>query len=482
MYNNRLSNFSILTFGFAILIYLVFRAILIPMTDDEYMSYLYFVRQDVWSIITYKSTIMRANNHILNTLFIKLSIAIFGVYDWAFRIHSVLSFIVCYYFTYKILAFFTKSNFRIFLYLLIFFLNPYLLDFFALARGYAMCIAFWCGATYYFFQYNDKKTIKNLTYHLVFLFLSIWSNFSVLYFFPLFGILFLYQWYENRKSFFALKHFLIFSIGYIIIVGIVAIPIFLAIKSNETHGGLRSLFQDSMMSYVDSFINTNARMNRFLRFNEQWSWEEICAIIIISSWFVMQFISIRINKNTKIQYLHWAMLFFFFGTSIIVEVLFRVLKAPYPLARTTLLYSFPFYFCFIIAYEKIASKYKSIAVLMALILLFQTWNFYWSFTMENTKEWWREGDSKRVLAYLKEIKKGENEVSLAADSWQYFSLVFYGDTQYKGIIKVNWRPLDGNEKDDYLFAGIEYKQNVPNRYKIIKEFTHGILFKCEPCE
>jgi hypothetical protein len=481
MNNKRLSNILIFSLGIALFIYLIFRAILIPMTDDEYFTYLYFVEHDIWSIITYKPTILRANNHILNTLFIKFSTNVFGIYDWAFRIHSVLSFIICYYFTYKILTFFTASHFRIFLYLIIIFLNAYLLDFFALARGYGMCIAFWCGAVYYFFEYKNDKTIKNIVYHLGFLFLSIWSNFSVLYFFPLFSLLFLFQYFEDRKTTF-FKHFILLSIGYLIIIGIVSVPIYLTIKSNETHGGTVSLFQDSLVSYVDFYIISNDRINRFLRFNDKWTWEEISCMAIVFSWFLFQFFSFYFAKNDKKKSIHIDMLFLLFGTAIIVESLFHLFKAPYPLARTTLLYSFPFYFCFILAYEKIAIKVKSISLLLSLILIFITWNFYLCFNMENTREWWREGDAKRVLSYLKEKKKDEKEITLAAESWQFCSLVFYGDTKYKGIIKVRWTILDGNEKDDFLYTGTEFKTKVPKRYKPIKEFTHGILYKCEPCE
>jgi Dolichyl-phosphate-mannose-protein mannosyltransferase len=481
MIHNRLSNFFIVAFGIAIFVYLIFRAILIPMTDDEYVSFHNFVSSDVWSIITYKPTEWRANNHILNTLFIKFSTAIFGVYDWAFRIHSVLSFLVCYFYTYKILKLFTSSNTRVFLYLLVFFLNPYLLDFYALARGYAMCIAFWCGATYFFFKYKNEAKTKYLAYHLAFLFLSIWSNFSVLYFFPLFGILFLHHSY-NKKGYDALKHLLILITGYLVIIGIVAYPIFLSIKSKEVSGGTISIFQNSIISFIDYLIISNERMDRYLRYNKNWSWEEVVSMAILIAWIVMQVISLKILKKANRPSIHVDMLVLFFGNVLIVQALFYLFKAPYPLGRTALLFSFPFYFCFVIALEKIYLKFRPIAILLSMVVISLIWNFYWSFNMENTREWWREGDAKRVLSYLNSIKPKDKEITLAAESWQYFSLVFYGDTQYKGIIKVNWTPLNGNEKEEFLFAEAEYKTKVPKRYKPMKEFAHGILYKCDPCE
>jgi hypothetical protein len=128
----------------------------------------------------------------LNTLLLKLSLAVFGKYDWAFRIHILLAFGVCFYFTGKIIAKSVQSKYLYVAYIGLFFLNPYLLDFFSIAGGYALSMAAWAAARYFLMLYDEKPSAGCMLKVLTCLFLAVWGNFSALYFLPLFGGLLFY--------------------------------------------------------------------------------------------------------------------------------------------------------------------------------------------------------------------------------------------------------------------------------------------------
>ena len=121
----------------------------VPLTHDEYNT-IACSQTSFWDIVTYKDPV--PNNHILNTLFIKLNIALFGDHLFTNRLHNFLFFIP--FFIYLVLSaslLFKDIWLRIGLVCLIV-LQPFLLDFFAVTRGYGLCISFQMISIYYFIK------------------------------------------------------------------------------------------------------------------------------------------------------------------------------------------------------------------------------------------------------------------------------------------------------------------------------------------
>ena len=112
--------------GFALLVYLVLRVFIVPVSDDEYITVNVHATMGWWDvIITGQPNIVWApNNHVLNTLFIKLEMLLFGRKDWAIRLHILAAFILSFYYAARIIRLITPSVIRQLLYLLILFFNP----------------------------------------------------------------------------------------------------------------------------------------------------------------------------------------------------------------------------------------------------------------------------------------------------------------------------------------------------------------------
>ena len=318
------NKYSHLLLGCVIFCYLFLRVINVPISDDEFLTYREFVHGDILTILTSgkPDVYWTPNNHILNTLLIKLSLWIFGEHDWAFRIHILIAFIACYYFVFKILSNYIKSPGRILAYLGILFLNAYLLDFFSLARGYAISMAGWSAAFYYFMKYYEgAATTHNLAISWIYLFIAVWSNFSALYFLPLFGLLFLLRLLLDRKTGLNKFHLFLFPASLIVIVAVVIVPLSKAFAAGTLVWGSGNFFQDSFVASVDYYSHYNLNMGRFKMVTEHWSRMEIYALVLIIGWVFSQGISWCLKPSEPLRKVHFALLFQCVGLTVIVVAL-----------------------------------------------------------------------------------------------------------------------------------------------------------------
>ena len=103
-------------------------------THDESLSYIRFI------FTSDPLAIGDTNNHLLNSILMYGSSKLFGASELALRLPNLVSYLVYAYFTFKVLE--SVKNFEVRL-LGYFMLNaiPFVLDFFALARGYGLALS-----------------------------------------------------------------------------------------------------------------------------------------------------------------------------------------------------------------------------------------------------------------------------------------------------------------------------------------------------
>jgi len=71
-------------------------------TYDEAYSYLEFARRDFW--VPPEFNYMAANNHLLNTWLMKISVSLFGLSEFSLRLPNLLFHLVYLFFSYRSLA------------------------------------------------------------------------------------------------------------------------------------------------------------------------------------------------------------------------------------------------------------------------------------------------------------------------------------------------------------------------------------------
>lgn len=474
-----------LILGAALFIYLVLRVFIMPISDDEFTTVDLHASQSWWGVLTtaQPSVEWAPNNHILNTLFMKLEIALFGRKDWAVRLHILASFAVCFYYVYHTLKLFTSSVTRQTLYLLIIFFNPYLLDFFGIARGYAMSIAAYSVAFYYFIVYTENLSLTHLRNVFIALFVSIWSNFSALYFLLLFSVLTGFVIYKNRHQIDYKKHLLYIAIACSAILLVIFLPLIRTLASDQTFGGKTGIFQDCVVHYINQYIHFDHNIDRYKVCAPGWKLTEVLAVICLLFWALIHFVSFLFPTKENIAKVQYYSLALLAGIVLIVKILFIWKGVPYPTARTVLLFSMPFYSGVCATCERIILKQKNAVIALFVFISFLTFHFFSAVTFENTLEWWQNGDAKRVVAFLKEdlknVKK-DKVLVFGIEGWHYHSMAFYTEVEFKDIMKTQWTDLQTLKGFDYVYVPFHLKDRIPNSFEVAGTFKHGILFKSIP--
>ena len=162
--------------------YEVARAARSSFTCDEAGSYLDFISPNVLALFNFNS----ANNHFMNSLLAKISSALGGTSEFVLRLPNLFAYAAYLLFAFLILNRFVKTKIIVFCGYLLLSLNPYVLDYFSLCRGYGLSLGFLMASLFFFFSFMDRTTEpgpnrhRHLRYSLIAAALAVLSNFSLL--------------------------------------------------------------------------------------------------------------------------------------------------------------------------------------------------------------------------------------------------------------------------------------------------------------
>jgi len=157
--------------------YVGVRAWALSFTHDESISYVGYVHMPFSSILLSRGT--DANNHPLNTLAMKLADHVFGPSEIALRGASVAAFIV-YAVALVVLLRRVKRRSLRFLGLSLAIANPYVLDFFSLARGYGLALALVAVSALFTVDYVERRRISAALVAVVCAAFAVLANFATL--------------------------------------------------------------------------------------------------------------------------------------------------------------------------------------------------------------------------------------------------------------------------------------------------------------
>jgi hypothetical protein len=140
----RLDAAAILLAGTGLFAYTMSRAVRLGFTHDESLTFNWFVILPWREIV--ETAGATANNHLLNSLLMRLSATMFGPTEIALRMPNVLAHLLFMTASYLIVRRVESRWMRVGAFLLVN-LAPFQLDFFSLARGYGLALAFLMMAT-----------------------------------------------------------------------------------------------------------------------------------------------------------------------------------------------------------------------------------------------------------------------------------------------------------------------------------------------
>jgi hypothetical protein len=183
------------TLGIGAFAYIITKAYAVQVTCDEAYTLMLLTKESVWDLVSYKSSY--TNNHILNTLLCKLSYSIFGMDQMAGRLPNILSFVLYFWFVWRFSMRFFKDNLVSLMFVTVMLGNPYMIEFFSLARGYGMSFGLMMPSIYYAARYVLEDDKKSLPISLAFAILSVYAQFALLHFYL--GLNFLIFIFEIQK-------------------------------------------------------------------------------------------------------------------------------------------------------------------------------------------------------------------------------------------------------------------------------------------
>ena len=179
------------------------RAARVPLTYDEANTYLSFISPNFLAVFNFNT----ANNHFLSSLLAKISSAMAGSSELVLRLPNLLAYAAYLLFAFLILNRFIKIKIIILCGYLLLSLNPFVLDYFSLCRGYGLSLGFLMASLFFFFSFLDKaaghkpNSLRQLQFSLTALCFGILANFSLLnVYLGLVGFAFVFFIVVNRKK------------------------------------------------------------------------------------------------------------------------------------------------------------------------------------------------------------------------------------------------------------------------------------------
>jgi hypothetical protein len=165
-------------------------------TNDE--AYSFFLLKTNYL----RALVATANTHWLNSLFMKIFSTLLGNAPFCLRIQSIIAFPFFAYGIFQVSSFVKIPIFRRFFYFIVLF-NPYLLDYFALARGYGMALCFSVWMVVYLQRALSLPSFSFGIWTRVWgcALLTLASNFSWLYMVMGVTLLFCMQFFSSRPGY-----------------------------------------------------------------------------------------------------------------------------------------------------------------------------------------------------------------------------------------------------------------------------------------
>jgi len=299
--------------------YINLRAWFLAFTYDESWTFLGYATEDFWKVVT--NEFPAANNHVLHSLIMGWVYELFGQQEYILRLPVLLSFVVFAYFSYEISKSLSKKMWWLPFIMVIY--QPYLLDYFVAARGYALALAFMMGAIYFLFRFSKQLRLKWAWYSLIFAALAAYSNFTYLLLFIAISMGVTLLGFTQKKKFGAMLP--VVTIGSILGL-MVYIPITQLIMAKELYyGGEDGFFEDTLMTLARSFIYGYSESNVL-------AWVFVL-IIALAGVFAMQ----KLFLKAKLSMGFWIAFIL-----IIIEIgsilQHHLLDSPYLIDRTAIFF------------------------------------------------------------------------------------------------------------------------------------------------
>lgn len=453
-----------------LLIYVLIRAYTLSFTHDESVSFTLVEGNSTW--------IDTANNHKLNTELMAASKTLFGNSEFSLRLPNVLAFVLyligCFYVIRR-----SKNNWLFLLGLTMILFNPFLIEFFSLARGYGLSLAFMLMSIYFLIKKTDyylapSMFIKDFILTLVFASLALYSNLAMANFYISVLLIFTYKYLNVRKLNpkkigFDIKFFTVFLVSFIpLYYGIVRL--FILKEAKQLYFGAFSFTEgfDSLISYS-------------IYFKEYPIWipSAIKTFVVLS--FAIGVFSLIFKRKHDEELFYSGLLIAFIISGLTFEHFF--FEARYPIERATLSFV-PILAVFIYQlFQYLVQEYKIrrryyIPVILCIVAPLLV-NFFVGSNFVYATSWLYDAHTKDAMKIVRDYTKNRDSKTSISNDWLLEPTINYYIHIWKmNLVAADRKGVDLNSEFIYRLDNAPLPDNFEELY-VYDDIKSSLFVKTE---
>ncbi|TND10434.1 MAG: hypothetical protein FD123_76 [Bacteroidetes bacterium] len=399
----RYRDIFIIVSGLALFIYIVLRAYLLSFTVDENGTYGMFVSRGIVLPEVYDH--FSANDHPLNTAMMIFFEKIFGSGELSLRFPNVLAGLLYLFSTAMMVrrmrpALFSAAAF------LVLNLNPYLVQYFSLARGYGLA----CGLTAFAFwqawrYFEDGYRFRHLLAAMLTSSLAVYANFTYLnLYLPAVGLLGLFAFWKPGAGQIAFKSRIAHPALVLTVVSVtllVVIPVAMKMKAAGAlfTGGAIFFWEHTVQSVIEaSLFDTPGSLELkapLALLVEIMYWLSAAAVLAWTTWG-------WIKKKRPVFPLFVLLALTLSVVSILLQ--YELMGTEYVTLRMALFLLWPFLLLLLLAAEKIPGPKIIPAIVCVLLAAPLTYHFAGTLSLYHGFGWPTGEDNKAVVKLLEEYR------------------------------------------------------------------------------
>lgn len=441
--------------GMAVLLFLYtcIRAMRLSVTWDEAYTYIEFARNGKVFLQNYD--MMSANNHILNTGLMIVFTKLFGLHEFAMRIPALMAHLLFLFFSARLLRN-VENKWLALAAFVILNVNPYLLDFFSLARGYGLSLGLMMASIYFFYlACTAEHKGKCAFISMLFAALAVFANFVLLnYCLVLFGLLWLNAMRSTagmpllqQKALAVLKSMAASTVVMAVLL-VVVIPVTLKLKAAGAlfFGGERSFWSDTISTVTARCLYDMGYNHWIERLVKGFA---LLIILLAAIYYTRLFL----KKKAGSVFFSVSLLLLLVLCSLSAAVQHHLLHTPYLMDRTALFLVVLFSLVFVFFIDEVSKRKPVVCIAAYLSSALLLVHFAICFNFSYVLEWKFDANTKEMLSDIEKIKSippGKETISIGIPLTFDPGINFYREKNSLLWLNTAWRNETSNMLHDYF--------------------------------
>lgn len=410
--SGKIANTALLFMAAGLLLLAVTRAITIPLTHDEALSLSKFAVKPISAVFSYEDAGGLPNNHIVNTLWMKFASATIGESTLALRMGNLIGLLLFLYAALRLLFNVQSPALRIGGFLLLC-CNPFVFDFFSLARGYGISNGFLLLSVWFLYAYRERPSPVQSTKLFSAAVVMVLANLNAVHVFAALALVVFAINLHHAKPLSAaavFKSALAPFTASVVLGALLYLPFTEIIKAGGTFGGENGYWTDCVSELIAS--STYGASYAFVA-------ADVAAYTVVALLIAMPLAAVyRIVKNQNGFLAGVVALLVLPAVTTLVQ--HEIFHSEFPVART-LLYLHVLFVAALIAFAQTGTRAKAIAGGAVLTCgLFMLAHFAIAMQHNYAIQWTYDSDNRKVLDELEKRKAASQQDSLHVGiTWFY---------------------------------------------------------------